>query len=487
MQTIYFRANGNLSIGLGHLFRLKGIAERLNKSIHSILITDQTEGIDLSFIYNSFGEVIQVTSQEEEVTFFKECSSFNKVIVVDRYDYSIAYQKEIKELGFTLIYIDDLVEGHHYADVIINQLPVFQESDYQKEEYTRVYTGLDYLLLRPEIIAKIHATKVFDTQKKKTVLVALGGTDASNLLPTIATLLLQNDIEKITILSSKNTPSLKEIPLDAKISIVHNLNVNELISEVEKHQFVITSASTLALECLCIGANLLIVAIAENQLHIGQYFLDNKLSLYINNTQHQEQFVEQFQLKIKELFVKEFGDNQINHLKTIRSENLTKVIEREVWIKNVKIRNALTTDVKQYFEWSNDPLVRQNSFHSNEIPWENHVKWFNSKIKDETSFLYFFETIDHQKPVGQIRIEQNEEEAIIGISVDKSFRNKKLTDQIISKATQEYFSTNDIPITAYIKKDNIASYRVFEKAGFEYWKETEVNNNLCDVLKLKKK
>lgn len=487
MQTIYFRANGNLSIGLGHLFRLKGIAERLNKSIHSVLITDQTEGIDLSFIYDSFEEVIQVNSVEEEVLFLKECKPFNRIIVVDRYDYSITYQKAIKELYFTLIYIDDLVEGRHYADVIINQIPIFETNDYQKEDYTKVYTGLDYLLLRPEIIAKIQEERDVNSQEEKTVLVALGGTDASNLLPTITQLLLQNDLEKITILSSKNTSSLKDIPLDPKISIVHNLNVDELISAVEKHQFVITSASTLALECLCIGTNLLTIAIAENQLHIGQYFLENNLSLYIDNTQHQEQFVDKFQQKIKELFVKTFISNQKKLLKTVCSENLTKVIEREVWVKNIKIRKALETDVKQYFDWSNDPLVRQNSFCSDEISWENHVKWFNTKIKDKNSFLYLFESMNDKKPIGQVRIEIKETEAIIGISIDESFRNKKITPQIIHKASQEYFLTNDISITAYIKKENIASYRVFEKAGFEYWKETEVNDNLCDVLKLNKK
>lgn len=487
MQTIYFRANGNLSLGLGHLFRLKGIAERLDKSIHSVLITDQTEGIDLSFIYDSFQEIIQVTSENEEITFLKKCNPFNRVIIVDRYDYSVTYQKRIKELDFTLIYIDDLVEGYHHADVIINQLPVFQENDYKKEKYTKVYTGLDYLLLRPEVINKISEDKITKLQENKTVLVALGGTDASNLLPTITTLLLQNDIEKITILSSKNTSSLKNIPVNSKVNIVHNLNVNELILEVERHQYVITSASTLALECLCIGTNLLTIAIAENQLHIGQYFLENNLSLYIDNTKHQDQFITEFQQVIKKLFVKEFISNQKNHLKTIYPKNLIKVIEREIWIKNVELRTAGETDMKQYFDWSNDPLVRQNSFYSDTISWENHVKWFSNKLKDDNSFLYFFETIDNKKSIGQIRIEQKKTEAIIGISIDESFRNKKLTDHIIKRATQKYFLTNEIPITAYIKKDNRASYRVFEKAGFKYWKETEVNENLCDVLKLDKK
>lgn len=51
----------------------------------------------------------------------------------------------------------------------------------------------------------------------------------------------------------------------------------------------------------------------------------------------------------------------------------------------------ITVDSSLIYNLSNDPLVRINSFNSEPIIYENHVKWFNKVIND-SNILFFLKT-----------------------------------------------------------------------------------------------
>lgn len=132
------------------------------------------------------------------------------------------------------------------------------------------------------------------------------------------------------------------------------------------------------------------------------------------------------------------------------------------------VRKANLKDSELYFELANDEEVRNQSFNSNSIDWLNHQKWFDDKVKNENYSLFVFET-DRNETVGQVRIEKSDKlnTSIIGISISKNFRGKKLASQLISKASGLFFTENpNYSISAYIKKDNLASIKSFEQAGF---------------------
>lgn len=48
-------------------------------------------------------------------------------------------------------------------------------------------------------------------------------------------------------------------------------------------------------------------------------------------------------------------------------------------------------DSSLVYNLSNAPLVRSNSFNSEPIIYENHVKWFNKVIND-SNILFFLKT-----------------------------------------------------------------------------------------------
>jgi len=123
-------------------------------------------------------------------------------------------------------------------------------------------------------------------------------------------------------------------------------------------------------------------------------------------------------------------------------------------------------DVDLYFTWTNDASVRKYSYQQNLVKYDEHVKWFNSKIDDNDFKYYLFENENHQ-PVGQVRINKNELETIVGISIDEKHRGFGYGAKMLVFACQNYFELFRINrITAYIKLDNLASINIFKKAGF---------------------
>ena len=135
--------------------------------------------------------------------------------------------------------------------------------------------------------------------------------------------------------------------------------------------------------------------------------------------------------------------------------------------RNITSRKAIESDLMLYFEWTNDETVRENSYKSEPISLENHSSWFKNKINDEECLMLVFENHINQ-PIGQVRIQkQDNKSALIGISNDVNHRGKGYASKMIAIAS-EYFLNEypDFHINAYIKLENTASEKAFQKAGF---------------------
>jgi UDP-2,4-diacetamido-2,4,6-trideoxy-beta-L-altropyranose hydrolase len=137
------------------------------------------------------------------------------------------------------------------------------------------------------------------------------------------------------------------------------------------------------------------------------------------------------------------------------------------------IRQAQLTDVDLVFAWSNDQLVRDQSFHSDVISYVPHCEWFKNKLADKNALIYIVEA--DGKPASILRIDVKTNNAVIGVVIGKEFRGKGLGSISINKGVAEYFKVNSLPILASIKKQNIASIKSFEKAGFSYLRDEKIN------------
>jgi len=125
-------------------------------------------------------------------------------------------------------------------------------------------------------------------------------------------------------------------------------------------------------------------------------------------------------------------------------------------------------DCRLLWEWANDPQVRAAAFSSDPISWEDHVKWFASKLNDPNCII--FVALDNDgASVGQIRFDiTDEREAEIDVNIDRKRRGLGYGTLLIDKGVEEIFRTTSVRIVhAFIKPDNVSSIRAFEKAKFK--------------------
>lgn len=135
-------------------------------------------------------------------------------------------------------------------------------------------------------------------------------------------------------------------------------------------------------------------------------------------------------------------------------------------IDSFKIRAATWEDVKIIFELSNDSVVRQNSINKDLISWDNHIDWFQKKLRDVNYIIYLI--FCKNVFVGQTKFEIDNDKAIVSISIDTAFRGKKIASRILQLACEKLFHDfKEIKnVFAYIKPENVPSIRSFHKAGF---------------------
>ena len=131
------------------------------------------------------------------------------------------------------------------------------------------------------------------------------------------------------------------------------------------------------------------------------------------------------------------------------------------------LREAVQSDIDVLYEWANDSIVRQNSFHSGTIPYDDHQKWFAHMMEDESVVQYIL--MEDSEPVGQIRLIIDGNEAEIGYSISSKHRRKgygRMILQLIAEEVNQKFPDIE-KLVAKVKPENIASKKLFESEGYD--------------------
>ena len=133
------------------------------------------------------------------------------------------------------------------------------------------------------------------------------------------------------------------------------------------------------------------------------------------------------------------------------------------------------SDMDDLYRLSNEKLVRSNSIHPENIIYEDHVKWFQRISSDEKYLILVVELAGSF--VGQVKFKIDNSRATISLSLDTLHRGMGIGWKVISESVEYLIKMKKgmSDIIAFIKNDNIASIRSFEKAGFLYIGLEDVN------------
>jgi RimJ/RimL family protein N-acetyltransferase len=125
-------------------------------------------------------------------------------------------------------------------------------------------------------------------------------------------------------------------------------------------------------------------------------------------------------------------------------------------------------DLFLLFEWANDPLVRENSFTREPIPFSTHCDWFKRTLSDANCLLLIIHE-DGGAPIGQARFTRvSGVEAEISMSLAAEWRGRGVAAHAIAVATAEAsVKLKLVRVHAFVKTDNEPSRRAFLRAGYE--------------------
>jgi len=118
---------------------------------------------------------------------------------------------------------------------------------------------------------------------------------------------------------------------------------------------------------------------------------------------------------------------------------------------------------------------------------KNHNEWYKTHISSFDYSIYIFED-DKNNFVAMTSYEILTDTAKVNIYLNKDYRNKKYSQEILSESISKFLSENkNIKfLQAYILEENIASKKLFENLGFIYDDKKEIYNDGLEYLVLKK-
>jgi len=469
-KKILFRADGNSDIGLGHLYRLFALVEIVKGDYEYLFLTNENSAVSAVPKEYNLALIPNDLPREKEASWLsKRYPPSQHFLIADGYHFNSAYQHEIKKAGYSLVYIDDLAREYMFADVVINHAPGISDSDYGSEAYTQFATGVSYAILRPAFLGA--AIKPAVIKNINTAFVCFGGADPLDLsFKAVKALNNIPQIRKIHLVlgaAYKNLNIYEFLKGKDHISIHKGLDEAQLLTLMQKSGIAIAPSSTIVYELCSVKLPVL-----------SGYYVENQKGIYTALARQLAVFeagdftklrVEDIEQKIRHILNHESLEEYLEvqqHLFDGKSGNRLLGLINAL---SISLRKASGEDVMLVYKWSNDPLVRKNSYSSEAITLEDHKQWYLAKINAPNTYFYIVEV--NGTPAGIVRYEIQEEHAVVGISIADEYRGQGLAAAFLKESAKKYFKENKRPIFAYIKKQNIISVKSFEKAGYIYYKD----------------
>ena len=156
-----------------------------------------------------------------------------------------------------------------------------------------------------------------------------------------------------------------------------------------------------------------------------------------------------------------------------------------VFLSKFKMRNMREDDIEIIYK--NLHLDFVNKYFKNKKQQQkihkNHSEWYKTHISSFDYSIYIFED-EENNFVAMTSYEVLKDTAKINIYLNKDFRNKGYSQEILSKSIEKFLQDNkEIKyIKAYILEENIASKKIFENLGFVYNNEKEICNDGLEYM-----
>lgn len=284
-RQLVFLVNVGPDVGMGHLYRCIALAAMVAEN-HSIRFYTTTNDTAVQHLISENGHehhVLPSFDKDQVISILQSNEQALAAAILDGYNFDSRFQEMVHLAGIRFLYIDDFANQHYFANAVLNTADGLKEADFRKESYTRIFTGHDYILLRPVFLRNAGQQTLPDTFGKR-IFISLGATDPENNTETVLRLIRQSmpSASKITVLASSLNPhiaALKNFSAEITIPVefAENANAEEIALLIAQSDLAIVSASNIANECIATGVPLACIQTVDNQQYLYSTFTENQL------------------------------------------------------------------------------------------------------------------------------------------------------------------------------------------------------------------
>ncbi|MFZ6664790.1 UDP-2,4-diacetamido-2,4,6-trideoxy-beta-L-altropyranose hydrolase [Peijinzhouia sedimentorum] len=455
-RIVFIRADASEKIGLGHVIRCFALAQMI-KDAFEIRFFCKEIPTQLAEEISSAGFTIEIIEREDE---FVSLLNTNSIVILDGYGFGLEYQAQIKKSRARIILISDFKARNPFADIILNQAPGIQASDYQTSFSSRFLLGADYALLRP-IFFRTHLQEKI----ANSVFICFGGADPLNLsLKTLEVLSSFPKFDKCTIVTGAAYQFQSELEdfihnSQQNIEYFHAVDAEKMHELMSQSELAIVPASSIIYE-----------AMATNCQIISGYYVDNQ-KLFYEGLKAQGCFYdagkfesENLKNALNSFFHK--PEKKANLIDKKSPDRIKKAILQLAMSQDIRLENMQAEDVGLTYKWATNAEVRKYSFQQKPIKAGEHNAWFAKKNTDEN--VLYYKSFYKNEIIGSVRFDIATTEATISYLLDPKCHGKGLALPMLMAAIgkMEQSRSNVKRVVGYVMKENLASICIFEALGF---------------------
>lgn len=131
----------------------------------------------------------------------------------------------------------------------------------------------------------------------------------------------------------------------------------------------------------------------------------------------------------------------------------------------LRLRPADAGDADRLLLWRNDAESVRFSESGRAVAPEEHLRWFAARLEDPSSRIWIAER--DAIPLGSVRIDVAAAVGAVSIAVAPQARGEGLGGRMLRLLRREIDDDFQVvALTALVREDNVASLRLFERAGF---------------------
>jgi UDP-2,4-diacetamido-2,4,6-trideoxy-beta-L-altropyranose hydrolase len=270
-KQIAVRVDASSTIGTGHVHRCLTLARLLREADCNVTFLMDTT------LPGQMGERVAREGFAVAPPLHAAIPPNTDWLILDHYTLDAAWETPARAYARRIMVIDDLANRPHDADLLLDQnLHCAPEARYKNltPPGCLFLCGAAYALLRPEFAATRAASQQRQYNAPATrALITFGGSDADNVTgKAVAALLGLPGLHLDVVMGggAVHLAAIKKIAAANPAAITLHIDTPHMAALMQTADIALAAAGTTTWERCCLGLPSLVLAIADNQLELGQ-------------------------------------------------------------------------------------------------------------------------------------------------------------------------------------------------------------------------